>query len=188
MILNEQIIMFCTWGSETQLHPLGQLSEMCPNCNRSTIFTCFELIERDHICAIPCGSNSKGKFAQCNVCGIRFTLNHTYIDDPTSQNQYIPQPQQESNISQDNADVLYDNAKKMYKYKQFEDALISINSCLDISPNNTDYWNLRGVILANMQKYEEALLSFDKALEFNRNDPTINNNKKLCLKKMQTKK
>lgn len=181
--------MFCTWGSDTKLQPLGQLSEMCPNCTRNTVFTCYEVIEQDNVCAIPCGSNSKGKFAQCNVCGIRFAITQNYIEDPTSQNQYIPQSVSESNISQQgNADVLYDNAKKMYQYKRFEDSLASINSCLDIAPNNADYWNLRGVVLGNLQKYEEALLSFDKALELNRDDQTIMNNKQLCLKKMRTRK
>lgn len=178
--------MFCSWGTETQLQPLGQLSAMCPHCRRNTFFTCFEVVEKDNVCAIPCGSKSKGKFAQCNVCGIQFAIDDTVLDEPEPRQQHIPQPKHET--QQQSVNATYENAKKMYKNKRFEDSLDCINSCLDISPDNEDYWNLRGVTLANMLKYEEALLSFDRASELSDNDPAIQKNRELCLKKLREKK
>lgn len=181
--------MFCSWGSETKLQPLGQVKEMCPNCNRETVFTCYNVIEQDNICYVPCGSNSKGRFAQCNVCGIRFDISHIQIDNPSSQTHSIPQSHSESTPSpRQNAEMLYESAKKMYQYNRFEDALTNINASLDLLPSNADYWNLRGVILANTERFEEALLSFERAYELDKNDPSILKNKELCNKKLRERR
>lgn len=66
--------MFCSWGSETKVHTLGQVVHFCPHCDRDTYFSIFEVKEHDDVCCIPCGSRLKGQYAQCNVCGAQYTL------------------------------------------------------------------------------------------------------------------
>jgi len=53
----------------------------------------------------------------------------------------------------------------------FDLAFQVVNDMLDIDPENSQFWNSKGVILSKMDRPDDALLSFDRSLEMDPEDP-----------------
>ncbi|MDG6225083.1 MAG: tetratricopeptide repeat protein [Candidatus Thermoplasmatota archaeon] len=57
--------------------------------------------------------------------------------------------------------------------EDFQLAFQVVNDMLDIDPENAQFWNSKGVILAKLNRIEEALESFDRGLLLDQNEPRI---------------
>jgi tetratricopeptide (TPR) repeat protein len=55
--------------------------------------------------------------------------------------------------------------------EDFDLAFQVINDMLDIDPENAQFWNSKGVLLAKVDRLEEALVSFDRSLELDPDEP-----------------
>jgi Flp pilus assembly protein TadD len=42
----------------------------------------------------------------------------------------------------------------------YEEALEAINKALELAPNESNYWNRKGIILDNLGRYEGAQIAF----------------------------
>jgi tetratricopeptide (TPR) repeat protein len=55
-------------------------------------------------------------------------------------------------------------AKRAIESKNFEEALYYLDKALEITPESSDIWNERGIVLRNLGRHKEAIASYDRAL------------------------
>ena len=56
-----------------------------------------------------------------------------------------------------------------FELERYDEAIASFDRSLEISPENYDGWNTRGLALVGLGRHEEAIGSYDKALEIHPN-------------------
>src|SRR5207249_118697 len=67
------------------------------------------------------------------------------------------------------------------KSKRFEGVLYYLDEALKIKPENSETWNERGIVLANLGRHEEAIESYDRALALTPDDDAAWYNRGLAL-------
>lgn len=64
--------------------------------------------------------------------------------------------------------------------KRYEQAIASYDLMIQLKPDITDGWIMRGLTLRNWQRYAEAIASYDQAIQIKPNEPTAWYNKACC--------
>lgn len=82
---------------------------------------------------------------------------------------------------------LHDKAWKLRGEGRYEEALELINSALEYDQQTSDNWNVKAIILEDLQRYEEAIENYDEALKRNPKSKIIKNNKAYSLSRLAYK-
>lgn len=81
----------------------------------------------------------------------------------------------------------YDQANGYYISGDFEKAAASYDKAIELKPNSTVLWNLKGKALSMLGRYDEAVNCFDKSITINASDLEAMNLKAMVLSEGQEK-
>jgi len=83
--------------------------------------------------------------------------------------------------SSETTEELFSKAMEQIDEGRFDDALIYLDSILELDPNQLAALSNKGGVLIELEKYEEAIEYLDRALEINPNHVQTLNNKGIAL-------
>lgn len=92
-----------------------------------------------------------------------------------------PQRPPENNTSKSKADILGEEAWKLYNEFKDEEALVLINQALPYDQHHSNNWNRKGIILESLKRYEESKECYDRSISLRR-DPVVIDNKARMIK------
>ena len=71
----------------------------------------------------------------------------------------------------ESAQFWYDQANGYYISGDYEKAAASYDKALELVPNSSVIWNLKGKVMGMLNRYEESISCFDKSLAINSSNP-----------------
>lgn len=93
-----------------------------------------------------------------------------------SLDDWQPQISKSENLSKSSvAEVLYSEASRLNGEKRHKEALALINVAIENDETVFEYYNLKGIVLENLNRFKESRDSYHKALELESNEEIYEN-------------
>ena len=107
-----------------------------------------------------CGAKLRGTNPQfCSECGIK-------LDEENVQPTRTVGPSGNVNVNISNN---FREAQRLYQINEYNLALNYIDDAINENPENTDYWNLKALILKQLHRYDESAKAIEKSLKIKEN-------------------
>ena len=107
-----------------------------------------------------CGAKLRGTNPQfCSECGIK-------LDEENVQPTRTVGPSGNVNVNISNN---FREAQRLYQINEYNLALNYIDDAINENPENTDYWNLKSLILKQLHRYDESAKAIEKSLKIKEN-------------------
>lgn len=95
--------------------------------------------------------------------------------------EFAGQTMENKNSIKDTAEVLFNEAMRLYNEKRPKQALVLIEIAIENSPENFEYYSLKAVICQDLRRFKDSEKFFDLALELEGTGSDVLKNKALML-------
>jgi len=101
---------------------------------------------------------------------------------PVSQ---MPLPTNTPDVSQKTKEQWYEEGKRLYDLKQYEEALVAYDQAIRLDPNSARAYNNKGFILNELTRYQEGLEAYEQSIRLDPNSADAYINKGVAFNRLE---